>query len=302
MAKNNRYKSGGNKRLIMRSGTRRSKDYYLPNVYLGTQPIGAKTVKSINTLIAASPHARRSKEIVKEWRKVVKRMSKLISEGYDFDTDEFRNIYFGEDIKVSKKQLERLKELNMTKLRKEATSYKGITDKSLMWKTWRQERKEYNERKKREKEPIPAPDVPEETPDEGDFPDDIGDEIEEKIERIVNDEIEYITECSAWTGWVSEDRRRSCIQLANEVIININNADRETKIAIIDFYENNAIGETIERSITLYEGYFYNVPRYVNTPLLYDFINIVGVKDTIPDDVDLSPSSAADDFPEEYEV
>ena len=300
MAKNNRYKSGGNKRLALRSGSRKSKSYYLPNVYIGRQTLGAKTVKSINTLINASPHARRSKEILKAWKKVVARMNKLIAEGYDFDTPEFRGIYMGENIKVSKKQLERLKQLDMTKLRKEATSYKGITDKATMWKTWRQERKEYNERKKREKEPIPPPDIPQEPED--DFPDDIGDEIEEKIERIIDDEIAYIADCEAWTGWVSEERRRNCIELANEVIININVLDRDTKLAIIEFYESDTIGEMIEKSITLYEGYFYNVPKYINMPLLYNFINVASVKDYFPKNVTLSPTSAADDFPEEYDI
>ena len=99
MAKNNKYKSGGNKRLALRSGSRKSKSYYLPNVYIGRQTLGAKTVKSINTLINASPHARRSKEILKAWKKVVARMNKLIAEGYDFDTPEFRDIYMGVTIK-----------------------------------------------------------------------------------------------------------------------------------------------------------------------------------------------------------
>ena len=127
---NKRGKTGGNKRVMYRRHMRRTKGY-MP-LYFGVMPLGVNTARSLMKLFFEGVPVRgRAREIYDEWRKVRKRMDELIAEGYDFDTDEFRDIYMG-NLPNSKKTLERLQGLKKKQLRREATAYKGITDKVEM--------------------------------------------------------------------------------------------------------------------------------------------------------------------------
>lgn len=294
MAQSRRGKKGGNIKQVFRKHMRRNKGY-LPIFYGNIGMDSSSVARSLRTFMQGGLRksskyggyiprkGTRRRQIYDEWKKVRKRMDELIAEGYDFDTDEFRQIYSDwTSLKNSKKQLERLKELKKKQLRREATSFMGITDKVKMWKRYKYRKLEWvdGEVVFPEVEPaetsltIPEAEIPGQevrTPDElGEPPlglpapaDQIPYDIDIKIQNILDDELAYLDEISAYnlTNEKHIRRKEEAEKAAREVIHALDVATNEEKIAIVRFYEDNGnlervIQEANDRYIGLFTYYY----------------------------------------------
>ena len=302
MAQSRRGKKGGNIKQVFRKHMRRNKGY-LPLFYGNVGMDSSSVARSLRTFMQGGlgssgrksiyggyipRKGTRRRQIYDEWKKVRKRMDELIAEGYDFDTDEFRDIYTDwTSLKNSKKQLERLKKLNKTQLRREATSYMGITDKVRMWKRWKYRDLEWVDGELVIPEEstdltIPEVEIPGQEvrePDELPEPpkglpapvDQIPYDLDIKIINLLEDEEAYIQACDEYraTHKMSPkqlDKYYKAIALAQDCITMLMNAATEEKAAVIQFVEEHGeLASLIEQD---YFRLFYTIPDDYNTPLL----------------------------------
>ena len=276
--------------------TGRKPVYRNAGIFTGRRPSHVQVTSAIFQLMwGMSPF---QKKIRNEWKKVIKRMDKLIAEGYDFDTEEFRNIYTGE-IKRSHKQLNRLKELKMDQLRREATSYKGLTDKIQMAELRRKEqwflRKQRKERRKMlAEEATGAQQILglERMEKERYFDEQQRKDREEMLERerkdreayerqqkykrdldlkiqnLVNDEETYLGQIYEYAAAhpVKDDRLQNAINLVMEAVVKLEKASDEEKEAVIKFIEDKGeLNGWIQHD---YVVLFYEIPDDYNKPLL----------------------------------
>lgn len=315
--KNNRWKTGGNKRVLFRTGTRRAKNY--GPFFFGAQSLGANTVRSINTLLARSPGAKLARAIEKERKKVVKRMAELIAEGYDFDFDEFRDIWTG-NVKHSRKQLERLKQLGKRALRRYASSYKGITDKLLMKQMYDAEVQQKKMRNKMIKEAKKAAEQKardeemerirrEEAAKDEELLAQLPYDLDIKVNKLLRDEEKYILTCEEFVflhplkTYRQKQMYERAIRLANECIDTLQRATDEEKQKVIDFIETHGnLSDMIQMDFYVL---FYDIPNQYNDPFLM-FVPITGQQEMEMDAIrvdargflmleDLKPSTFDDD-------
>lgn len=263
MAKNNRWKTGGNKRVALRSEQRKSGSGI--RVYFGSQSFGVSTVRSLNRLL--QPSKQRDK-IMKEWLKVRDRMTDLIKEGYTF-TGRLQDIYNG-FLHNTKRELDFLKQMTKRELRVLSASYKGIFDTTEKMNLLKQERAaKAAEERRRKKE---AQDILEQQRFADDIAledlDDIMSETNQKIRNIVEEEQKYIEECFNWSGYVDEGDREECIRIANEINRFVEKMSPDDQQAIIDFWENTGgIDAIIQQNENRYYGMFYDAAIF-NAQLL----------------------------------
>lgn len=319
---NKRGKTGGNKRVIFRRHMRRTKGY-VP-VYFGVMPLGVNTARSLMRLFFEGVPVRgRAREIYDEWKKVRKRMDELIAEGYDFDTDEFRDIYMG-NLPNSKKTLERLQELKKQQLRREATSYQGITDKVEMRRKYNAEVQARKDAKKaaREAAKRAEEDERERIRQEQDkygrealsrIPRD----LDIKIQNLIDEERQYI---EAILNRMNKGRPiredlmdpETARELAEKVISVLLEADDRTKQAVIDVLEEKgSIGPTGDKTpdIALFDyipklnmEYLENIPGskylqdYLDSVEGDEFIDLSNIKPASFEDDDFLPQDD-DDMP-----
>lgn len=266
MSKQNRWKTGGNKRVAYRSEQRRTGAGI--RIYFGSTPLGVNTVRSLNKLLKNSKRNTRKMEILREWKKVKKRMDKLIAEGYKF-TGRLQDIYNG-FLHNTKRELDFLKQMKMEELRVLSASYKGITNVAEKMNLLKKERAMKRAEKKRILEEQRAQDLL--------YLDMLADmEAEEKdrryqqdikIQNIIGEEMDYIEACMEWDGYVDELRRQECAALAQDVADAIERMTPEDLDAIIDFWENTGgLYEIIKQGENLYWGMFYDAAHF-NSQLL----------------------------------
>lgn len=302
MAQSRRGKKGGNIKQIFRKHMRRNKGY-LPLFYGNVGMDSSSMARSLRTFMQGGigssgrksayggyvpRKGTRRRQIYDEWKKVRKRMDELIAEGYDFDTDEFRDIYTDwQSLKNSKKQLERLKKLTKTQLRREATSFLGITDKEKMWNRWKYRKYEWvdGEMVYPEEETgltIPEVEMPGQevrTPDELPAPpnglpappDQIPYDLDIKVVNLLDDEEKYIQACEEYRATHKMSTKQlekyyKAITLAQDCITMLMNATPEEKAAVVQFVEDHGeLGPMIEQD---YLRLFYVIPEDYNIPLL----------------------------------
>lgn len=302
MAQSRRGKKGGNYKQIFRKHMRRNKGY-LPVFYGNVGMDSSSVARSLRTFMQGGigssgrksayggyipRKGTRRRQIYDEWKKVRKRMDELIAEGYDFDTDEFRDIYTDwQSLKNSKKQLERLKKLTKAQLRREATSFLGITDKVKMWKRWKYRNYEWvdGEMVYPEEETgltIPEVEMPGQevrVPDELPEPpkglpapvDQIPYDLDIKIINLLDDEEKYLRACEEYKNTHKLTPRQQtqyykAIALAQDCITMLMNASPEEKAAVVQFVEEKGeLASMIEQDFL---KLFYIIPEDYNTPLL----------------------------------
>lgn len=271
MAKNNRWKTGGNKRVAFRNEQRKTGAGV--RVYFGRQAFGVGTVRSLNTLLKPFKQGREKQyqKIMREWAKVRKRMEALIKEGYTF-TGRLQDIYNG-FLHNTKRELEFLKQMTKSELRVLSASYKGIfdtTEKMNLLKQERAAKAAETRRKKRE-----AQEILEQQRITDDIAlEDLDDVMQPiysdrmKIQNIIGEEEDYIRECWEWYGYVDDDRRTACMDIAAHINQALNKMSDEDIAAIIDFWENTGgLYEIIKQGENLYYGMFYDAAMF-NTQLL----------------------------------
>lgn len=264
MPKNNRWKTGGNKRVAFRNEQRKTGAGV--RVYFGKQSFGVSTVRSLNRLV--QPITKRRDKIMKEWLKVRDRMTDLMKEGYKF-TGRLQDIYNG-FLHNTQRELDFLKQMTKRELRVLSASYKGITNVKEKEDLLKRERAERRAEKKRILEEQRAQDMlymdqmaeMEAAEAEKIYTNDL------KIQNIVAEEMDYIEECMDWDGYVDELRRAECMALAQEIADTVNQMSDEDKEAIIDFWENTGgLYEIIQQGENRYWGMFYDAAIY-NSQLL----------------------------------
>ena len=260
--------------------------FSIPIIIVPQQVSTHMLVSSVFTLASFSPY---QKKVLKELRKVRKRIKKLIAEGYTF-SGEIDEIFNAEEITFSKKTLHLLQKMKMDYLRKHAASYKGETDINKIIAMHNAEvaakRKATREAKRRQNQP-PVPDGKEE---------DIPDESEVLRSGIVRDEERYIARVLQFIGATDEDRINYALERAQSVLNMINSATDDEIRAIIDFVENNGtVMNIVDAAQREFDGIFYDAPKYNNdllgvTPFggenLFEYI--------FGDDTDMLPSSFYD--------
>lgn len=285
MAQSRRGKKGGNYKQIFRKHMRRNKGY-LPVFYGNVGMDSSSVARSLRTFMQGGigssgrksaygdyipRKGTRKRQIYDEWKKVRKRMDELIAEGYDFDTDEFRDIYSDwQSMKNSKKQLERLKKLTKAQLRREATAYQGITDKLAMWKKWKNRKKEALQKiideqveaqRKADQEIL---DRHKELDRQKEYDDKvlekIASDLDVKIQNIMEDEMAYLAEIDEWysSGRVKSEKYINAKLAAEAVIRLLPTLNDEDKEVIVQEYEtNDKLSGVINSAENRYRGLFY---------------------------------------------
>ena len=264
MPKNNRWKTGGNKRVAFRNQQRKTGAGV--RVYFGTQSFGVSTVRSLNRLM--KPLTRRRDKIMSEWLKVKKRMDELIAEGYRFG-GRLQDIYNG-FLHNTQRELDFLKQMTKRELRVLSESYKGVVDVKQKMDLLNKERAARRAEKKRILEEQRAQDMlymdqmaeMEAAEQEKIYVNDM------KIQNIIGEEMDYIEECMEWDGYVDELRRTECAAIAQEIADTLDGLSDEDKESIIDFWENTGgLYEIIQQGENRYWGMFYDAAVY-NSQLL----------------------------------
>lgn len=294
MAKQNRWKTGGNKRVLYRAEQRRSNSGI--RIYFGKSPIGVNTVRALNKLIKQKPDTLKSK-ILSEWKKVKKRMDALIAEGYTFG-GRLQDIYIG-NLHNTQNELDFLKQMTKDELRVLSKSYKGITNVKEKMDLLKQERAARRAEKKRILEEQRAQDLlymeelAEMEAERKSF-------LEMKLQNIVEEEEKYIDEILHWDGYVDPDRADWAADYADQVSRAVENLDDDAKEALIDYWENNGgLYGIIQQNENRYYGMFYDAMFFnrdllemtaVNPARAYEALNEAMVSKR-PSDYKYSPSS-----------
>ena len=294
MSKQNRWKTGGNKRVLYRVEQRRSNSGI--RIYFGKSPIGVNTVRALNKLIKQKPDTLKSK-ILTEWKKVKKRMDALIAEGYTFG-GRLQEIYIG-NLHNTQNELDFLKQMTKDELRVLSKSYKGITNVKEKMDLLKQERAARRAEKKRILEEQRAQDLlymeelAEMEAERKSF-------LDMKLQNIVEEEEKYIDEILHWDGYVDPDRADWAVDYADQVSRTIDNLDDDAKEALIDYWENNGgLYGIIQQNENRYYGMFYDAMFFnrdllemtaVNPARAYEALNEAMVSKR-PGDYKYSPSS-----------
>lgn len=298
MAKNNKWRSGGNKRVALRGEQRRSGSGV--RIYFGNTQLGVNTIRSLNKLLATSPANNRQKQILREWKKVKKRMDDLIKEGYRF-SGRLQDIYNGY-LHNSKRELKFLQQMKKAELRVLSASYKGVTDVKAKDELLKAERRARREEKRRILIEQRAQDAlyMDQMADMEAEEEDRKSALDIKIQNIAKEEEKYIYECEMWAGYVDPSRQDWAMDYAAEVIEAINKLDYEAKEALIDFWENNGgIYGIVQQNESRYYGMFYDAMFFnrdllemtaVNPESAYTQLNEAMVSKR-PSDYKYSPSS-----------
>ena len=294
MSKNNRWKTGGNKRVLYRAEQRRSNSGI--RIYFGKSPIGVNTVRALNKLIKQKPDTLKSK-ILSEWKKVKKRMDALIAEGYTFG-GRLQDIYIG-NLHNTQNELDFLKQMTKDELRVLSKSYKGITNVKEKMDLLKQERAARRAEKKRILEEQRAQDLL--------YMEELAEMESErksflamKLQNIVEEEEKYIDEILHWDGYVDPDRADWAVGYADQISSAVENLDDDAKEALIDYWENNGgLYGIIQQNENRYYGMFYDAMFFnrdlldmtaVNPARAYEALNEAMVSKR-PSDYKYSPSS-----------
>ena len=299
MAKQNRWKTGGNKKIALRSEQRQTGAGI--RIFFGKSQFGVNTVRSLNTLLKQSkkPDTRQI-QILREWKKVKKRMDDLIKEGYTFG-GRLQEIYIG-NLHNSQRELDFLKQMTKKELRVLSASYKGITDTTEKMKLLNKERAVKRMERKRilEEQRVQDQIYMEEMAEIEEKESQHRSSLDIKIQNIAKEEEKYIYECEMWEGYVDSGRRDWAMDYAESVIDAINNLDYDSKEALIDFWENNGgLYVIIQQNESRYYGLFYDAMFFnrdllemtaVNPENAYNAINQAIVSKS-PSDYRYSPSS-----------
>ncbi len=268
MARNSAYNSLARKAL--RRARRLHFDFgtgkvSVPVIHVPTQISTEMLVSSFFNLLSASPFQRK---VLNEAKKVRKRVLQLMKEGYTFP-DYIMDLVFGDEISISKKTLERLKQMDMFYLRTHAASYQGETDINKIIALHNKEvaakrraaieaQKESEEREQYEGRSVE--DIHEnEIPEDWDL----------KIHNIIEEEQAYINECLFFLYGFAKDNEHmiilvnEAVSLARSVIEKVMNITEEEARIIIDYWESpGMINRIINDAETRFKGLFYDVPYF----------------------------------------
>lgn len=299
MPKQNKWKTGGNKRIEFRTKQRQTGAGI--RIFFGKSQFGVNTVRSLNTLLKQykKPDTRQI-QILREWKKVKKRMDDLIKEGYTFG-GRLQEIYIG-NLHNSQRELDFLKQMTKKELRVLSASYKGITDTTEKMRLLNKERAAKRMERKRilEEQRVQDQIYMEEMAEIEERESQHRSSLDIKIQNIAMEEEKYIYECEMWGGYVDPDRQDWAMDYAESVIDAINNLDYDSKEALIDFWENNGgIYGIIQQNENRYYGLFYDAMFFnrdllemtaVNPENAFNAINQAIVSKS-PSDYRYSPSS-----------
>lgn len=240
-------------------------------VYLGTNPSTGTVVRSVLTLL--NYMTPKQKAVMREARKVQKRIEELEAQGWTFPKggiiDDIKNGNF----KLNKKTLEKLQDMDKRWLRQHAASYGGETDINKILDKYNKEvaekRRASIEAKKRAQKEAQEREQYEGRSIEDIQEDEIPEDWDVKIHNIIEEEQAYINECLFFLYGFGKDNERmndlvnEAVSLARSVIETVMNITEEEARVIIDYWESpGMINRIINDAETRFKGLFYDVPYF----------------------------------------
>lgn len=271
MAKLNRWKSGGNLRVLFRKARRATiqKGKGSAIIFFGTQTLGVNTVRSLNRLLSPT---KLQKDIMRELSKVQKRIAELEKRGFVFGGKmvDFKN----GKVNFTQKFLEELKKWSFNEIKNQAIGYKGTFGYREIQERLKEEKRLRREERKRIKEEEEAARV-QEMIDQLDEEEYYPDELEMKIGNIITEEYNYMSDLM-FNNDAKKDLWDYAMNLAQEIIQELEGLSPEEMQLIVDWYENNgSLQDAIDKADNKWRGLFYNGAEY-NEALLFIIKEVKG--------------------------